>query len=148
MAFQSATYCNSGNSFYGDPKDWSEFSTLTSTISFNDTNAQLRSVPDTGNDANTRIEFNGETLAYLSEIPDLANWAQYPANHQVDIPDPHVIFANAGEGGESVRSFINNLDCSTLRVSTLLVENQVVVNIVNTSTITASTITTGNFKSD
>ena len=145
MAFQNATQYNGGSAYYGLPSDWSKYSTLNSTISFNDTNAKLTAVPDTNNDDNTRIDFNGNVLAYLSEIPDLANWAQYPANHQVDIPNPHVLFADAGIGGESVRSFINNLDCSTLRVSSMTVQNQVTVNEIDVSTLFASTLTASNF---
>jgi hypothetical protein len=139
MAFQNATNYNNGASFYGNPKDWSQYSTLTSTISFNGTNAKLKSVPESP-DSNTRLLWNNEVLAYKSEIPDLADWAQYPANHQVDIPDPFVLFANAGVGGESVRSFINNLDCSTLRVSTMTVNNQVTINEIDVSTIRVSTL--------
>lgn len=148
MAFQHQTFANSGASFYGDPADWSKFSTLNSSISFNSTNAKLTAIPDTANDSQTRVEFNGNTLAYLSEIPDLANWAQYPSNHDVEIPNPYVLFANAGEGGETVRSFINNLDCSTLRVSSMTVQNQVTVNNIDVSTLNASTITSKDLKSN
>jgi len=95
MALQSQTYANSGNAYYGNPADWSKFSTLTSTILFNDTNAVLRSIPAVP-DTNTTLEFNGNQLAYVSDIPDLANWAQYPANHDVDVPKPFKV--NALEG--------------------------------------------------
>jgi len=95
MALQSQTYANSGNAYYGNPADWSKFSTLTSTILFNDTNAKLRSIPAVP-DTNTTLEFNGNQLAYVSDIPDLANWAQYPANHDVDVPKPFKV--NALEG--------------------------------------------------
>jgi len=147
MAYQNATFYNGGSAFYGDPKDWSQYSTLTSTISFNGTNAKLKSVPESP-DSDTRLLWNNEILAYKSEIPDLANWAQYPANHQVDIPNPYVLFANAGVGGESVRSFINNLDCSTLRVSTLTVNNQVTINEIDVSTIRVSTLYAKNVQLD
>ena len=92
MALQSQTFANSGNAYYGNPADWSKFSTLTSTILFNDTNATLKSIPAVP-DTNTTLEFNGNQLAYVSDIPDLANWAQYPANHDVDVPKPFKVNA-------------------------------------------------------
>jgi hypothetical protein len=95
MALQSQTYANSGNAYYGNPADWSKYSTLTSTILFNDTNATLKSIPAIP-DTNTTLEFNGNQLAYVSDIPDLANWAQYPANHDVDVPKPFYVNANEG----------------------------------------------------
>ena len=95
MALQSQTFANSGNAYYGNPADWSKFSTLTSTILFNDTNATLKSIPAIP-DTNTTLEFNGNQLAYVSDIPDLANWAQYPANHDVDVPAPFYVNANQG----------------------------------------------------
>ena len=72
MALQSQTYANSGNPYYGKPSDWSLYSTLNSTIHFNDTNATLRVIPAVP-DSQTTITFNGEQLAYVSDIPDLAN---------------------------------------------------------------------------
>ena len=95
MSYQSQTYANSNTPYYGNPSEWSNFPTLNSTISFNNTGAELRVIPAVP-DSNTSIEFNGNQLAYVSDIPDLANWAQYPANHNVDVPAPYTVNANQG----------------------------------------------------
>ena len=122
MAFQNATYSNSGSAYFGNPADWSNYSTITSTIRFNNTNATLRVRPAIP-DSNTTIEFNGNQIAYLSDIPNPGDWAQYPANNDVTIPSPHALRAN--------EAFI----------SSLTVYQQTTENIVNVSTFTASTIT-------
>lgn len=122
MAYQNATYSNSGSAYFGNPADWSQYSTLNSTIQFNKTNATLRVRPAVP-DSNTTIEFNGNQLAYLSDIPDPADWAQYPANNDVTIPAPYALRAD--------EAFI----------STLTVFTQTTVNIVDVSSFTASTLT-------
>lgn len=122
MALQNQTFANSGSPYYGNPADWSKFSTLTSTIMFNDTNAKLKVIPAIPDSATT-ITFNGEQLAYVSDLPNLANWAQYPANHDVDIPVPYVLRAD------------------TAFISTLTVYQQTTQNIVNVSSFVASTLT-------
>jgi hypothetical protein len=122
MALQNQTYANSGNPYYGKPSDWSLFSTLNSTIMFNDTNATLRVIPAVP-DSDTTITFNNEQLAYVSDIPDLANWAQYPANNTVTIPSPYVLDASLA-------------NISTVNVSTLNVIQTNVTNI-NVSTLNA-----------
>ena len=122
MALQSQTYANSGNPYYGHPADWSLYSTLTSTIRFNDTNATIKVIPAVP-DSDTTITFNNEQLAYVKDIPDLANWAQYPANHNVDIPSTF-----------SLNASLANI--STVNVSTLNV-NETNINIINTDIINA-----------
>ena len=89
---------------------------------FNDTNATLRVIPAVP-DSQTTITFNGEQLAYVSDIPDLANWAQYPANNTVTIPSPYVLDASLA-------------NISTVNVSTLNVIQTNVTNI-NVSTLNA-----------
>jgi hypothetical protein len=122
MALQNQTYANSGDPYYGKPSDWSLFSTLYSTIIFNDTNAKLLVIPAVP-DSQTTISFNGEQLAYVSDIPDLANWAQYPANNTVTIPAPYALNASLG-------------NISTINVSTLnVIETN--INIINTDIIRA-----------
>lgn len=122
MAFQNATYSNSGSAYYGNPADWSNYSTLTSTIRFNDTNATLRVRPASP-DSNTTIEFNNNQLAYVSDIPDLADWAQFPANNTVTIPPPYELIADSAS------------------ISSLTVFTQTTQNLVDVSTFTASTLT-------
>jgi len=122
MAYQNATYSNSGSAYFGNPADWSNYSTITSTIRFNNTNATLRVRPAVP-DSNTTIEFNGNQLAYLSDIPDPADWAQYPANNNVTIPSPF------------------SLRAESAFISSLTVYQQTTENIVDVSTFTASTIT-------
>jgi len=112
MAYQNATYANSNSAYYGNPADWSKFSTINSTISFNGTDAKLKVFPAVP-DSNTTISFNGNQLAYVSDIPNLANWAQYPANHNVDIPAPYVLNVST--------SNISSLVCATATISTLTV---------------------------
>jgi len=121
MSFQNATYYNSGGNFYGNPKDWSNFSTINSTILFNDTNATLTAIPAIP-DSDTTLTWNGNQLAYVSDIPNLANWAQYPANADVNIPPKHI------------------LNCDTAYISTLYVDTQTTENNVNVSTFFASTL--------
>jgi hypothetical protein len=125
MALQSQTYANSGNPYYGHPADWSLYSTIQDTIRFNSTNAVLLVTPAVP-DSQTTISFNGEQLAYASDIPDLANWAQYPANHDVNIPSTFTLNASLA-------------NISTVNVSTL---NVVETNIttINASTINADTV--------
>lgn len=89
---------------------------------FNDTNATLRVIPAVP-DSQTTITFNGEQLAYVSDIPDLANWAQYPANNNVTVPSPYVLDASLA-------------NISTVNVSTLNVIQTNVTNI-NVSTLNA-----------
>ena len=122
MAFQNATYANSDTAYYGNPADWSKYSTINSTIRFNNTNATLRARPASP-DSNTTLEFNGNQIAYLSDIPNPADWAQYPANNDVTIPSPYALRAN--------EAFI----------STLTVFTQTTVNLVDVSSFTASTLT-------
>jgi len=122
MAFQNATYSNSGSAYFGNPADWSNYSTITSTIRFNNTNATLRVRPASP-DSNTTIEFNGNQLAYLSDIPDPADWAQYPANNDVTIPPPYSLIADSAS------------------ISSLTVFTQTTQNLVDVSTFTASTLT-------
>lgn len=122
MALQNQTFANSGNPYYGKPSDWSLYSTLNSTIHFNDTNAVLRVIPAVP-DSQTTITFNGEQLAYLSDIPDLANWAQFPANNNVTIPSPYALEASLA-------------NISTVNVSTLNVF-QTNVTTINVSTLNA-----------
>lgn len=124
MALQSQTYANSGNPYYGKPSDWSLYSTLTSTIRFNDTNAVLRVIPAVP-DSQTTITFNGEQLAYLSDIPDLANWAQFPANNDVNVPAPYAVNASLA-------------NISTINVSTLNVF-ETNITTINVSTLNADT---------
>jgi hypothetical protein len=121
MALQNQTYANSGSPYYGHPADWSNYSTLNDVIRFNDTNATIRVIPAVP-DSDTTITFNNEQLAYVSDIPDLANWAQYPANANVVIPSPY------------------ELRAETAFISTLTVYTQVTENEVNISTFTASTV--------
>ena len=122
MALQNQTHANSGSAYYGNPADWSKFSTLTSTIHFNDTDAKIVVIPAVP-DNDTTITFNGNQLAYVSDLPDLANWAQYPANHDVLIDAPYVLRAD------------------TAFISTLTVYQQTTENSVNVSSFTASTLT-------
>jgi hypothetical protein len=122
MAFQNATYSNSGSAYFGNPADWSNYSTITSTIRFNNTNATLRVRPASP-DSNTTVEFNGNQLAYLSDIPDPADWAQYPANNDVSIPPPYSLIADSAS------------------ISSLTVFTQTTQNLVDVSTFTASTLT-------
>ena len=133
MAYQSQTFANSGYAYYGNPADWSNYSTLTSTISFNDTNAKLKVIPAVP-DSNTTIEFNNNQLAYVSDIPDLANWAQYPANHNVDIPAPYVLNVSTANVSTLVSK---TASISTLTVSTL---NYTFPPIGNISTLLGPTI--------
>lgn len=125
MALQSQTYANSGNAYYGHPADWSKYPTLNSTIMFNSTSAVLRVAPASP-DINTTIAFNGNVLAYAADIPDLGNWAQYDANHDVNIPNPYVLNAKTA-------------NISTVNVSTLNV-NETNVNIINTDIINADVL--------
>ena len=122
MAFQNATQYNGGSAYYGNPGDWSKYSTVNSTIHFNNTNAALRVRP-TSPDTNTTIEFNGNQLAYASDIPNLANWAQYPANHDVNIPPPYALRAE------------------TAYISTLTVYQQTTDTNINVSSFITSTLT-------
>jgi hypothetical protein len=122
MAFQNATYANSNSAYFGNPADWSNFSTITSTIRFNNTNATLRVRPAVP-DSNTTIEFNGNQMAYVSDIPDPADWAQYPANNDVTIPPPYSLIADSAS------------------ISSLTVFTQTTQNLVDVSTFTASTLT-------
>ena len=66
MALQNQTYANSGNSYYGNPADWSKFSTINDTILFNDTNATLEVFPAVPDSATT-ISFNGNQLALAGQ---------------------------------------------------------------------------------
>jgi len=104
MALQNQTFANSGSPYYGNPADWSNFSTINDTIHFNDTDAKIVVIPAIPDSATT-ITFNGEQLAYVSDIPNLANWAQYPANNNVDIPAPYILTADI--------AFISTLTVST-----------------------------------
>ena len=122
MAFQNATYANSNSAYFGNPADWSNFSTITSTIRFNNTNATLRVRPAVP-DSNTTIEFNGNQMAYVSDIPNLADWAQFPANNDVTIPPPYSLIADSAS------------------ISSLTVFTQTTQNLVDVSTFTASTLT-------
>jgi hypothetical protein len=89
---------------------------------FNSTNATLRVIPAIP-DIDTTIAFNGEQLAYYSDIPDLANWAQYPANNDVNVPAPYAVNASLA-------------NISTVNVSTLnVIETN--INIINTDIIKA-----------
>lgn len=88
MAFQSQTFANSNTAYYGSPADWSKYSTINDTIRFNSTNATLQVFPAVPDSA-TSIAFNGNQLAYISDLPNLANWAQFPANASVTVPSPY-----------------------------------------------------------
>lgn len=112
MAFQSQTYANSNTAYYGNPADWSNYSTINDTIRFNDTNATLEVFPAVP-DNDTTISFNGNQLAYVSDIPDLANWAQYPANHDVDVPIPFNINVLQGSVNADVLN-VNTINLATV----------------------------------
>lgn len=122
MAFQNQTYANSGSAYYGHPADWSKYSTINDVILFNDTEAKIEVFPAIPDSATT-IAFNGNQLAYLSDIPDLGNWAQYPANNDVLIDAPYVLRADTGF------------------ISTLTVYSQTTQNEVNVSSFVTSTLT-------
>jgi hypothetical protein len=122
MALQNQTFANSGSAYYGNPADWSKFSTINDTILFNDTNAKIVVIPAVPDSATT-ITFNGEQLAYVSDLPNLANWAQYPANHDVDIPAPYSL--------KSDTAFI-----STATISSLTVTEKLTTPLLENSTIT------------
>jgi hypothetical protein len=150
MALQNQTFANSGSSYYGNPADWSKFSTLTSTIRFNDTDATIVVIPAVPDSATT-ITFNGEQLAYVSDVPDLANWAQYPANHDVIIAAPYVL--NVDTAFISTLSvYQQTIDTESIITSTLTVTERAfistatisslnVINSINTSLLENSTIT-------
>jgi hypothetical protein len=120
MALQNQTYANSGQPYYGHPADWSLYSTLQDTIRFNSTNAVLLVTPAIP-DSNTTISFNGEQLAYVSDIPDLADWAQFPANNNVTIPAPYALNAQLANISTVNVSTLNvfETNITTINVSTL-----------------------------
>jgi hypothetical protein len=120
MALQNQTFANSGDPYYGNPAEWYKFPSLNDKIEFAGTSAVLEVFPAVP-DANTTISFNGNQLAYAGDIPDVANWAQYPANHDVDIPAPYVLNV----------STMNN---ATANISTLVSETATI------STLTVSTL--------
>jgi len=139
MALQSQTFANSGSPYYGNPADWSKYSTLNSTISFNDTNAKLKVIPAVP-DANTTITFNGNQLAYVSDIPNLANWAQYSANHDVTIPSPYIVNGNTANFStiNGPLGNISTLNTSTLKATTGTIPLAYMKDIIgSTITITA-----------
>ena len=114
-ALQSQTFANSGDPYYGNPADWYKYPSRTDEIKFSGTNAVIKvtpAVPDT----NTTISFNNNQLAYVSDIPNLQNWAQYPANHNVDIPAPYVLNVSTTNASTLIAK---NATISTLTVSTL-----------------------------
>ena len=133
MALQNQTFANSGSPYYGNPADWSKFSTLTSTIMFNDTNAKLKVIPAIPDSATT-ITFNGNQLAYAGDVPNIANWAQYPANHDVDIPAPYALQAQTGYIS-SLSTFVQTTDFLDAR-STIKAINRVIAPLVTNSTMT------------
>ena len=133
MALQNQTFANSGSPYYGNPADWSKFSTLTSTIMFNDTNAKLKVIPAIPDSATT-ITFNGNQLAYVGDVPNIANWAQYPANHDVDIPAPYALQAQTGYIS-SLSTFVQTTDFLDAR-STIKAINRVIAPLVTNSTMT------------
>lgn len=132
MAFQSQTYANSNSAYYGNPADWSNYSTINSTIHFNGTDATLVVIPAVP-DSNTTITFNGNQLAYVSDIPDLANWAQYPANHDVDIPGPYVLNANVAS--------ISSLGASTIVTNDIQSPQANFTSTIIAPNLTVSTLT-------
>ena len=143
MALPNQTFANSGSSFYGDPADWSKFSTINDVIRFNSTNATLQvfpAVPDT----NTSIAFNGNQLAYAQDIPDLANWAQFPANHDVIINTPYSLRADSAYISTLTvyqQTTDNNINVSSFTASTLTVEQQANIKNLITPNISNSTVT-------
>lgn len=152
MALQNQTFANSGDAYFGNPADWSKFSTLQSTIQFNNTNATLKVFPAVP-DNNTTIAFNGNQLAYASDLPDLGNWAQYPANNDVDIPAPYALLADTGFISTLTVSTIaiQNIYASTITTSSLSVTDTATINnaiitngsidTLNTDNLTGSTLT-------
>ena len=114
-ALQSQTYANSGEPYYGNPAEWYKFPSKDDKIRFVSTNAVLQVFPAVP-DANTTISFNGNQLAYVADIPNVANWAQYPANHDVDIPAPYLLNVSTA----NISSLVAKTGTiSTLTVSTL-----------------------------
>lgn len=131
MALQNQTFANSGSAYYGNPADWSKFSTINDTILFNDTNAKIVVIPAVPDSATT-ITFNGEQLAYVSDLPNLANWAQYPANHDVDIPAPFVLRADSALiSSLTVSTFTTPLLTVTTKLTTPLLENSTITILAN-----------------
>ena len=110
-----------------NPKYWSNYSTLHSTIAFNISSATLLA---TANPSTLipSLSFDNNILAYKSDIPDLANWAYYQANHNVDI------------SGYDVDN-ISTLTAQTGYFSTLYADTFVPVQTIAVSTINTSTIT-------
>jgi hypothetical protein len=120
-ALQSQTYANSGDPYYGNPAEWYKFPSKDDKIRFVSTNAVLEVIPAVP-DANTTIAFNGNQLAYVSDIPNLQNWAQYPANHNVDIPDPYVLnVSTMNNATANISTLVSQTaSISSLSVSTLV----------------------------
>jgi len=133
MAFQNATYANSNSAYYGNPADWSNFSTLNSTIRFNDTDATLTVRPTTP-DSNTTIEFNGNQIAYVSDIPSVGDWSLFSSISNVGIPPPYSLYADGA-------------NISTATISSLTVDsiNGAGSNAINISSINASFMLTSSF---
>lgn len=109
-----------------NPNRWSNYSTLNSTIAFNISSATLLASENAGIPL---LSFNNNQLAYASDIPDLANWAMYPANNNVDISGYNISNVSTIRGQDAVFSTI---------ITNTFIPNQT----IQSSTIQTSTITT------
>ena len=114
------------------PSNWSNYSTLNSTIAFNISSATLVAEASASTPS---LLFNGNVLAYQSEIPNLKNWAMYAANNPVEISSFNI-------------SNIGNLTCSVGNFSTINVSTTApLISTFSTLTVAKlipSTITVAN----
>ena len=100
--------------------NWSDYSTINSTIAFNISSATLLATEAAGIPS---LSFNGNVLAYVNDIPALRDWSMYPATQSLDMSGNNIINANVGT------------------FSTLYTNTFYPVNTVNSSSFLTSTLT-------
>lgn len=109
-----------------NPRLWSNYSTVNSTITFNipgtvATEAQLQAQDNRGTPL---IYFDGNQLAYVSQIPVQGNWSLFSSISNVGIPPPYSLISD----GASI---------STALISSLTVDS---INGGGTNTLNISSI--------
>ena len=109
-----------------NPRLWSNYSTVNSTITFNlpgiaAREAQLQAQDNGGTPL---LYFDGNQLAYVSQIPVIDNWSLFSSISNVGIPPPYALFADGA-------------NISTATISSLTVDS---INGGGTNTLNISSI--------
>jgi len=112
-----------------NPRLWSNYSTVNSTITFNlpgiaAREAQLQAQDNGGTPL---LYFDGNQLAYVSQVPVVGDWSLFSSISNVGIPPPYALFADGANISTAIISSltvdsINGGGTNTLNISSINAE--------------------------